>query len=162
LKKTVYLIMRPEDNAAIKASLNIDAQNEAIRVLSSADPVGGVVEAMKAISRGDIVSIMGDRTYEYSSLEARFFGSDVRFPYGAFSIASAAKCPVVVLLSAKVGPRKYVTDVTHVIEPPSGRREKKQEQLRACVQEYAWILEEYAGRHPYQWFVFRDMWKENK
>ena len=84
------------------------------------------------------------------------------FPYGAFSIAAAAQCPVVVLLTAKVGGKKYIIDVTQVIEPPAGRREKKQEQIRSCVQQFAQVLEGYARSYPYQWFVFRDMWKGNK
>ncbi len=160
--KKVYLMMRPEDNAAVKESLNIDTEQESVRILSTNDALGGVIEAMKAIEQGDIVSIMGDRTYEYSSLEADLFGSPVAFPYGAFSIAAAARCPVVVLLSAKAGTKKYITDVTHVIEPPAGPREKKQEQIKACVQQFARVLEDYSARYPYQWFVFRDIWASNR
>jgi predicted LPLAT superfamily acyltransferase len=162
LDKTVHLLMRPEDNAAVKEALNIDSGNEAVRVLSTEDALGGVLESLKAIDRGDLISIMGDRTYDYGSVEASFFGTPVPFPYGAFSIAAAAQCPVVVLLTAKSGRRKYIIDVTHVIEPPSGRREKKQEQIRSCVQQFASVLEEYARTYPYQWFVFRDMWQGNK
>ncbi|HUJ19833.1 MAG TPA: lysophospholipid acyltransferase family protein [Nitrospirota bacterium] len=162
LGKTVHLLMRPEDNAAVRESLGIDRDQSAIRILHTDDTLGGVVEAMKAISRGELVSIMGDRTYGYSSQEAMLLGGPVSFPYGAFTIAGAAQCPVVVLLSAKVGRRKYLTDVTHVIEPPRGRAREKQEQIRACVQEYARVLEDYADRYPYQWFVFRDMWRSNE
>jgi len=162
LGKTVHLLMRSEDNAAVRESLGIDRDRGAVRILHTDDTLGGVVEAMKAISRGELVSIMGDRTYGYSSREAMLLGGPVSFPYGAFTIAGAAQCPVVVLLSAKIGHRKYLTDVTHVIEPPRGRAREKQEQIRACVQEYARILEDYADRYPYQWFVFRDMWRSNE
>jgi predicted LPLAT superfamily acyltransferase len=162
LGKTVHLLMRPEDNAAVKEALNIDSGNDAVRVLSTEDALGGVVEALKAIDRGDLISIMGDRTYDFASAEASFFGSSVPFPVGAFSLAAAAQCPVVVLLTAKTDRTKYVIDVTQVIEPPSGRREKKQESIRSCVQQFASVLEDYARTYPYQWFVFRDMWKGNK
>jgi predicted LPLAT superfamily acyltransferase len=162
LGKTVYLMMRPEDNVAVKESLNIGSELGRVGVLYTDDSLGGVIEAIKAINRGDLISIMGDRTYRYSSVEASLLGGEVRFPYGAFSIASAAQCPVVVLLSAKVGARKYIIDVSHVIDPPAGRREKKQEQIKACVREFARILEDYAARYPYQWFVFRDMWQGNE
>ncbi len=162
LGKRVYLMMRPEDNAAVRESLNIGNEQESVRILSTDDALGGVIEAMKAIEQGDIVSIMGDRAYEYGSMEADLFGGRVAFPYGAFSIAAAAQCPVVVLLSAKTGEKKYITDVTHVIDPPAGPRGKKAEQIGACVQEFARVLEEYAGRYPYQWFVFRDVWTSNR
>ena len=161
LGRTVYLMMRPEDNAAVKDALGIDKEQDAIRILFTDGALGGVVEALSAISRGDIVSIMGDRVYGYSSMEASLLNGSVRFPIGAFSLAAAAHCPVAVLLSAKVGPKQYVTDVSHVIAPPAGRGAAKQAAIKACVQEFAHFLEEYAVRYPYQWFVFRDMWQGN-
>lgn len=161
LNRPVYLMMRPEDNAAVKDALNIDGEQDSVKVLYTDGSLGGVVEALKAISQGGIVSIMGDRTYGYGSKEASLLGGSVRFPYGAFSLASAARCPVAVLLSAKVGVKKYVTDISHVINPPIGVRGKKEAELAACVQEFARILEEYALHYPYQWFVFRDMWTGN-
>ena len=161
LNRTVYLMMRPEDNAAVKEALNIDSEQETIKVLYTDGSLGGVVEALKAISQGGIVSIMGDRTYGYGSMEASLLNGSVRFPYGAFSLAAAARCPVAVLLSAKVGIKKYVTDISHVISPPAGARGNKEAEIAACVQEFARILEEYAIHHPYQWFVFRDMWQGN-
>jgi predicted LPLAT superfamily acyltransferase len=162
LNRPVYLMMRPEDNAAVKEALNIDCEQETIRVLYTDGSLGGVVEALKAISQGGIVSIMGDRTYGYASVEASLLGGSVRFPYGAFSLAAAARCPVAVLLSAKAGVKKYVTDISHVISPPAGGRGNKEAEIKACVQEFARILETYAVQHPYQWFVFRDMWKGNE
>jgi len=161
LDRTVYLMMRPEDNAAVKDALNIDSDQDKIRILYTDGALGGVVEALKAISEGGIVSIMGDRTYGYASVEASMLGEPVRFPYGAFSLAAAARCPVAVLLSAKVGEKRYVTDVSHVIDPPAGKRGRKDAEIAACVQEFARILEEFADRYPYQWFVFRDMWHGN-
>jgi predicted LPLAT superfamily acyltransferase len=162
LDRPVYLMMRPEDNAAVKEALNIDSEQEKIRILYTDGSLGGVIEALKAISQGGIVSIMGDRTYGYDSKEASLLGGTVRFPYGAFSLASAARCPVAVLLSAKVGVKKYVTDISHVINPPAGVRSGKEAAIAACVKEFAGILEEYAIDHPYQWFVFRDMWQGNE
>jgi predicted LPLAT superfamily acyltransferase len=161
LNRDVYLMMRPEDNAAVKEALNIDSEKESVRIIYTDGAMGGVIEALKAINRGDIVSIMGDRTYGYGSMEASLLGGNVRFPYGAFSLASAAQCPVAVLLSAKAGATKHVTDVSHVIDPPSGRQGNKDAEILACVQEFARVLEEYAVRNPYQWFVFRDMWRGN-
>ncbi len=159
--RMVYLMMRREDNAAVKEALNIDSEEETIKILYTDDTLGGVVEALKAINRGHIVSIMGDRTYEYSSAGASFLGGGVRFPYGAFSLAAAAQCPVVVLLSAKVGLKKYITDVSHVIKPLSGARGQKEAEMSAAVQAFAGVLEEYVAHYPYQWFVFRDVWASN-
>ncbi len=161
LGKTVYLLMRPEDNIAVKEALGIDSEKENVKIISTENFLGGVIEAMDAVNKGHIVSIMGDRPYEYSSVEAPFLGEKVSFPYGAFSIAAAAQCPVVVLLSAKVSTKKYIIDISHVIEPRYSSKGKKQEEIKGCVQEFAGILEDYVARYPFQWFVFHDIWKRN-
>jgi predicted LPLAT superfamily acyltransferase len=162
LGRTVHLMMRREDNAAVAEALQIDRSNDSVRILYTDGALGGVVEALKAINQGDIVSLMGDRTYGYASREAPLLGGTVRFPYGAFSLAAAAQCPVAVLLSAKVGVKKNVTDISHVIDPPAAGRGIRDAAIAACVREFAGILGDYAMRYPYQWFVFRDMWRGNE
>lgn len=160
--KTVHLMMRPEDNLAVKQALNIDGEAERIKVIFTDDSLGGVIDAIKAIEQGDLVSIMGDRVYGFSSAEATFLGDRVRFPHGAFTLAAAVQCPVVVLLSAKVGTKKYVVDVTHIIPPPAGGRRKRDTAMEEALQEFADVLEAFVREYPYQWFVFRDMWKSNE
>ena len=155
--RTVHVMMRPEDNAAVRDSLKLEGAEERVRFLFTDDSLGGVIEAMKAIERGEIVSIMGDRAYEYAAADVSFLGGTVRFPVGAFTIAAAAKCPLVVLLSARTGVNRYSVDVSRQIEPPAGRRKEKDAAIRAAVQEFARVLEEYVAEHPYQWFAFRDL-----
>ncbi|MBI5664933.1 MAG: lysophospholipid acyltransferase family protein [Nitrospirae bacterium] len=163
LGRTVYLLMSPEENAAVKDSLNIDSGNEKVKIISPDNFLGGVIEIMKAIDEGSIVSIMGDRSYGHSASEAVLLGDRAYFPHSAFSIAASAQCPVVVLLSAKVSTKKYFVDVSHIMEPRFSSRAKKKEELEGFVQEYAGVLEDYSAEYPYQWFLFHDIWrKENK
>jgi len=163
LGKTVYLLMSPEENAAVKNSLNIDSGNEKVKIISPDNFLGGIIEIMKAIDEGSLVSIMGDRSYGHSTSEVALLGDRAYFPHSAFSIAAAARCPIVVLLSAKVSTRKYVVDVSHVMEPRYRSRAKKKEEMEGFVQAYARVLEEYAAEYPYQWFMFHDIWgPENK
>ena len=159
LGKAVYLVMRPEDNAAVKDALNIDSEQGEIKIISSEGFLGGVVEIMSAIDKGCLVSIMGDRGYGQNFTEAVLMGDRVKLPHGAFTIAAAAQCPVVVLLSAKLSEKKYIVDVSHIISPVRGTKAEKQDKLRACVQEFASALDDYAARYPFQWFVFGDLWE---
>jgi predicted LPLAT superfamily acyltransferase len=158
--RPVHVMMRAEDNEAVKGALDLDSDRERVRVILTSGDLGGVIEAMKAIDSGDLVTIMGDRPYNFPSMKAKFLGGEVSFPYGAFTLAAAAQCPVVVFLSAKTGPGSYVVDVSNVIQPPSGARGKKNEEITAGVQKFADILEKYVVDYPYQWFVFRDIWKD--
>lgn len=160
LKKTIYLLMRPEDNVAVKDALDIDNEQGRVKIISPEGFLGGVIELMKAINQGSVVSIMGDRTYGFDSVGACFLGDEARFPYGAFSLAASVGCPLVVLLSAKVSTEKYFVYVANVIEPRFTSRQKRHQQLEGWVQGFAKILEDYVAKHPFQWFVFDDIWGE--
>ncbi len=101
LDRTVHLMMRPEDNAAVKEALNIDSEQETIKVLYTDGSLGGVVEALKAISQGGIVSIMGDRTYGYGSMEASLLAA----ASGSLTAHSASRQRPAVLLWCCCRPR---------------------------------------------------------
>ena len=159
MHKPVYLVMRPEDNAAVRESLNIDAQDDFIRVISPEGYLGGVVEAMNVLREGSIVSIMGDRKYGFEGIDISFLKDRAYFPFGAFSIAASSNCPVVVLLSAKLPGRKYIVDVSHVLFPGYEGTKDKREQLRKYVQEFAGVLDKYVEEYPYQCFLFHDVWR---
>jgi len=160
MRRPVYLIMRPEDNLAVKESLNIDNQDNSIRIISPEGYLGGVVESMNALKSGNIVSIMGDRKYGFEALEVPFLKDIAYFPFGAFSIAASSNCPVVVLLSAKISRYKYIVDVSNIIYPHYDSKIDKRKQLSAYVQEFAAILERYVLEFPYQCFLFHDVWKK--
>jgi predicted LPLAT superfamily acyltransferase len=159
MAKPVYLVMRPEDNAAVRESLNIDAQDDFIRVISPEGYLGGVVDAMNVLSEGGIVSIMGDRKYGFEGIDISFLKDKAFFPFGAFSLAASSNCPVVVLLSAKLPGRKYLVDVSHVLTPCYDGTKDKKGQLRKYVQEFAEVLDKYTAEYPYQCFLFHDVWK---
>ena len=160
LKKTVYLLMRPEDNAAIKDSLAISLEKGPVRVISPEQYLGGVIEIMNVLSEGNIVSMMGDRGYGSNVIDVDFLGEKAWFPCSAFTIAATANCPVVVLLSTKKGKREYSVDVAKVIQPSFVKGSDKRQQLRDWVQEYAALLESYVMKYPYQCFLFYDIWKK--
>jgi predicted LPLAT superfamily acyltransferase len=159
LNRTVYLLMRPEDNVVIKDSLGIRSEQENIRIIFSDNFLSGVIEAVQALKQGNIVSIMGDRGYGSRSVEVSFLGGTVQLPHGAFSIAAAVQCPLIVLLSAKISATQYSVDTSHVLYPRYSSRTKKDAEIKGYVQKFAYILEEYTERYPFQWFVFHDIWE---
>jgi predicted LPLAT superfamily acyltransferase len=160
LGRPVHLLMRPEDNPAVQANLRVSQANDAIRLISPEGFLGGVVEVMAVLRQGGIVSIMGDRTYGFEAVDVEFLGAPARFPRGAFTIAAAVECPVVVLLSAKVGALRYRMEVAGIIEPRYREEGDKRTQVRGWVQAFARLLEDHIRRYPYQCFLFHDVWAE--
>ena len=158
--KTVYLLMRPEDNPAVQDSLHISREQVHIKIISPEQHLGGVVEIMNVLREGHVVSIMGDRSYGFNAIEVSFLGEKAWFPHSAFSIAAAAGCPVVVLLSVKVSAHRYVVDVSNVLYPRYEGRRDKREQLQQWVQKFVAMLERYINQYPYQCFLFHNVWRE--
>ncbi len=158
--RKVNLVMRPEDNPAVQDSLRISLESGRLGIISPEGYLGGVVEMMNALRRGEIVSLMGDRSYGFSPRVVQFLGDRAWMASGAYHVAAMAGSPVVVLLSAKTGLRDYEVGVAAVSEPSYRPGSPKADQLGAWVQEFAHTLERYLDRHPYQCFLFDDIWKE--
>lgn len=157
-RRKVNLVMRPEDNPAVRESLRISAADGGdIGIISPEGFLGGVVEAMNALRRGEAVSFMGDRSYGFSPVVVRFLGDQAWFASGAFHVAAMAGAPVLVLLSARTGLRKYVVS-TSVVRPQYRPGTPKAEQLQAWVQDFASTVETFLAAHPDQCFLFYDIW----
>jgi len=158
--KKVYLLMRKEDNPAVIETLQVGIEKGEIEIISPDQYMGGVIEIMNALKNGHIVSIMGDRSYGVNTLDIPFLGETAYFPYSAFSMAAAQGCPIVVLFAAKIDYMSYVVDVTNILRPEYKTRTNKKEQLRDWVMNFAELIEAFVLKHPYQCFLFHDVWKK--
>lgn len=158
--RKVHLLMRPEDNEAVAGSLKMNAGAENVAIISSEDPLASIVAVMDAIREGGIVSIMGDRSYSFTSVDVKFLGEPARFSCGAFHVAALAGCPVVVLTSAKTSHREYLVRIAGVFMPRYEPGVDKKLQLGEWIQEFADLMDQYVARHPYQCFLFYDVWRD--
>jgi predicted LPLAT superfamily acyltransferase/uncharacterized protein (DUF2062 family) len=160
LGRKTGLLMRPEDNAAVRQTLKIDADGATASVVSPNGYLGGVIEMMARLKRGEIVSIMGDRAYGAAAETVPFLGEPARFPVGAWRLAAGAECPVVVLLPAKLSTRRYRIRVAGVFHPRLEPGCDRRARLREWVRAYAALLEDHLREFPYQCFLFYDIWNE--
>lgn len=158
--KTVYLLMRPEDNPAVKDSLHVGIEQGDIKIISPDQYLGGIIEIMNVLNKGHIVSIMGDRSYGVDTLDVLFMGVRAWFPYSAFAIAASAQCPIVALSAAKVDDRQYLVDFSTALFPVYKGKQKKKEQLQVWLQEFIELIEVFVNQYPYQCFLFYDVWNK--
>jgi len=159
LKKKVYLLMRQEDNKAVKDSLKIDIEDNNIKIISPEGFLGGVVDIINVLKENNIVSIMGDRRYVFKSIEVNFLKEKAYFPYGAFNIAYSVKCPIIILLSGKDTTYGYTLDMANVIYTNRESNISKNSQIKIWVQDFVNILEKHIKQYPYQCFLFDNVWK---
>lgn len=129
------------------------------RLIDPLGYMGGVLEMMEVLKKGEVLSIMGDRVFgsDRKTVSVNFLGGRVRFPISAFKLASATGAPIVILFSHKSGPGSYEITLDRVIRVPAhlGKSEKT---FYPYVEKFAETLELYTKRYPYQFFNFYDMW----
>jgi predicted LPLAT superfamily acyltransferase len=132
------------------------------RVASVIDPRTGMQSVMQmtdALLRGEIVTLMGDRTFgdETNVVRAKFLGGEISLPMTPYRLASATGAPVLVMLAPKTGWRKYEMRLATVIDVPPGKR--KPEEFAPYAQQYADTLEGFVRDFPWQFYNFYDLWK---
>jgi predicted LPLAT superfamily acyltransferase len=160
LDTPVHLLMRQDQGDVDRHYHEHRGLKRPYQVIDPSGFLGGAVEIVQALQRGEVVSVMGDRVFgaDQNTLAADFLGQTARFPAGPYKIATATGAPLVVFFSRKTGPDSYSLDLARVIRVPrlSGRG---MEALRPFVQEFATTLERYVQEHPYQFYNFHDMWE---
>ena len=158
----VHLVMVPDRNPALEQTLYPKGEGGNVRIISPQQYLGGVIEIMSVLRKGQLVSIMGDRRYGARAVEVSFLGEKAWFPYSGFSLAAAAECPLVVLETTKVSTYSYTVDLSNVLYPRYEGRRNRIGQLQPWVQEFVTQMESFVKEHPYQCFLFRDVWAEER
>jgi predicted LPLAT superfamily acyltransferase len=122
--------------------------------------LGGAIEMMGALKRGEVLCIMGDRMLgnPRNSTTVDFLGGAVRFPVSPYKVAAAAGAPIAFLFSAKTGPNSYEATFAGALEPPA-TAVGPSDIFRPETERFAAALADYVGRHPYQFFNFFDLWQ---
>ena len=161
-KKTVNIVMRLEENRAVKEALQLYPGKDNIKIITpSEENLGGVFEIVSALNHGEIVAISGDKNYGADIVAVEFLGGTAFFPYSAFKIAAGINCQVAVLLTYQKKETEYILDVSNLLYPKYSEKKNKKEQLRLYVQEYADIVAAFVKKYPYSYFVFYDVWKKD-
>jgi len=161
IKKDIYLFMMRRDSKVIKELLQLDSERDNIKIIPADEPIIGLVKIMDVLRSGQIVIMMGDRSYGAEVLELEFLNGIAGFPYSAFHIAAMAKCPIIPLFAEKIAHRKYVINIEKIYNPNYAGRVNRKKQLLPWIKQFVNSLEEFTLRHPYQCFLFEDIWNLN-
>jgi predicted LPLAT superfamily acyltransferase len=158
LDRPVHMLMRREEGDVDR---HFDEHGRAERPYRIIDPggfLGGAVEMVAALKRGEVVCVMGDRLFgnEANAVAVPFLGEPAAFPVAAFRLAASTGAPVAVLLSRKTAPEAYEIDLAAVIRPRGVRGGTAP--LVPFVRQYVDAIERFARQYPFQVFNFIDMW----
>ena len=154
----ISLVMYEENARKIKTVLTaIDP--ELARDVIALGASDSMITVGDRIERGGVVGILGDRSIAGEPTQHfSFLGSSAAFPTGAFRMAALMRCPVVLMMAAYRGGRRYDVVFETLIDaespPPGGRAAQVDEAMRRYVER----LEYYCRAAPFNWFNFYDFW----
>jgi len=130
-------------------------------VIDPAGYLGGVLEMVQVLQNKGALGLMGDRVFgsHENSVEAKFLEGIVKLPVGPYRLASMQETPVALLFSYKTGYGMYTVELATIIRPPANAG-RKPEAYAACAQELADALSTFTSEHPWHFFNFHNMWKQ--
>jgi predicted LPLAT superfamily acyltransferase len=124
----------------------------------------GHIDAMLVIAerlaQGAYIGVLADRTFgEAQAQEVRFLGERAYLPTGPMRAAVLLRCPVYFMVGLYRGNHHYHVVFRQLADfsvPTVGSRNLA---VRAAIERYAAVLEQYCRSDPYNWFNFFDFWR---
>lgn len=147
----VNAVVRPVDSPALERIFRFFRERRGMKVIPLAHAGVGVV---KALRRGEVVALVGDRDFTGNGRPWPFFGRTASLPRGAAWFAHRTGAPLYVGFVTRAPDDSFILRVHPPIEPAdAGGEDEIQRRIAA-------IMEEAIARDPCQWFVFERFWPE--
>ena len=149
-----------EENAR-KINTTLAAINPAL----SADIVPlGRIDAMlhiaERLDRGAFVGVLGDRTLGPEPVQAvTLLGKPAFVPTGPMRAAAILRCPVYFMAGLYRGGNHYHVVFERIADFTSTPAGTRTAAVRAAIDRYAAVLDQYCRSDPYNWFNFFDFWR---
>jgi predicted LPLAT superfamily acyltransferase len=156
----VHALMRYDQQAAAKHFFDLRPGPPPFAIIAADGDFGGMVEALAALQRGEMVAIMGDRHVGGPATTVDFLGDPVCLPVAAYQLAAMAGAPVLILLAAQTGLGRSELRLWDHFLPVPAARQKRDQLLADCAGRFSRALEAYLQDHPYQWYNFYNFWKQ--
>jgi predicted LPLAT superfamily acyltransferase len=153
-----YVVYHRVKGDVDKHAHELSGNKAPVKFIEPAGFGGGSIEIMSALQNKGVVCFMGDRAYgaKNGSLSADFLGGKIRVPFGVYRIAAALGTPVAVIFFPYRGNGKVdsVISQTFFVEDKGAKAGAYLKEAEKFIQS----LEDFAGKYPYQFFNYYDMW----
>ena len=113
----------------------------------------------ECLEEGRFVGLLADRSFgDTAGVRVPFLGEPAVFPTGPMRVAAALRRPVIFMAGLYRGGNRYrvvFRQLADFSQPDPLGRERA---IRAGIERYVALLEEYCRSDPYNWFNFYDFW----
>ena len=146
LKTNVVTIQ--DSNSEINEARRSYREQHNVNTITIGDSPFSTLEMLKALNNAEVVAMLIDRWREdLEYLETDFFGRQVRFPRGPFTLSRLTGAPIIVAFVVREGDGYKGIIEQPLIVDAEGR---ESDTLRTVVK----ILERYIIMYPDQWYNF--------
>ena len=154
----VTLVMGGQDAGGARAGVDRDLRGVGVDVITVPEGRGhafDILEALKVLRKGGIVSLAADRVFgEARVLRMPFLGRSVGVAAAPFALAVSTGAPLVVVFSVRLGRRQYrLIDSPPLILVAANRGERQAAMERGAAL-YLEQLHAMLKAHPEQWQTF--------
>ena len=155
--RVAMAMYEPEANR-VTAAFRAVSPTEAPEII----PLGHIAAMLRVrdcLDEGRFVGILADRSIVDAPAQAvNFLGRQALFPLGPMRAAAALRRPVIFMTGLYRGGNRYhvvFRQLADFSQPTPAGREAA---VRAAIERYVALLEEFCRSDPYNWFNFYDFW----
>ena len=130
-----------------------------VRIIA-VDQEGGspfdILEGIKFLKQGGLVSLTGDRVWSGSerTVTVKFLNHQVHLPAMPHIFALLSKAPLFIFFSFRNGPKSYHVKISEPIYVRASSHANRKEAIRKSAQKYADHILENLRMNPLQWYHF--------
>ncbi len=155
----VSLLMFEENARKVNAVLSAINPRLSLQVI----PLGrtdSMLRLEEALSRGEFVGMLGDRSIEgEGTIACDFLGEPAMFASGPFRIAAMLRRPIVLMFGLYRGGNRYEIYFEQLADRDDLNGQPRTPMIEEDLHRYVQRLEHYCRLAPYNWFNFYDFWK---
>ncbi|MDR0994119.1 MAG: lysophospholipid acyltransferase family protein [Verrucomicrobiota bacterium] len=142
-------VVRPVASPAMERIYTFFREQRGMKIIHLDHVATGIIRALK---RGEMVALVGDRDFTGTGLRRSFFGRETSLPHGAAWFAHRLKVPLVYGAVSRAPDDSYILRIHKPIDP--GEVESEEE----IQQKVEAMMQETIMRDPCQWFIFDPFW----
>jgi len=147
----INVIVRPVDNPSLERAYRFFREQRGMKVI----PLENAgMATIKALKRGEVVALVGDRDFSGNGVTRNFFGRETTLPRGAAWFAHRLGVPLYVGFATRTPDDSFILRLHDPIDPKDHPTEE------AIQDQIVKIMEETIARDPTQWFIFEQFWPE--
>lgn len=160
LGQPVNVVVLEKDEARMRQLFNQALAAKTFNLIATDGHPLRSIPIAAALRRGEIVCLLGDRSFGGADVHTPFLGSPARFPAGPYLLAAATGAPIfqTFVVREKLGRYRFFSFPAKFI--PREILRAGTEALQPHVAEYATRLADVAKQYSFQWFNIYPFWDE--